>query len=280
VIPLNYQPAKDANMSVLSIEQFLSVIKKYKNRKITQENAIKELDEIHKSIIKKNNKSIVSIMEKNKFYEDIRYTQDELIIVYDKSMNSTSDFERIEYEKRLKSKIGDAIVERTSMIQPDEYEMVTEKYYEELKDTIYQERREIAKLCQENREITNCYEKFKVEIIENDIQILLTKIPPVDEHYLMQILRIEAKQAYEYMKKAIDIRLVQYTSDGLFNFQCDKGCVGLFFSTVGYTDFKRISPWIKINNEPCNVGMLQNGAKHGKTDEWDSISKIIFGDVK
>jgi hypothetical protein len=266
------------------MEQFLPVIEKCRDGKQSQKDALKELEQLYKSAISKNKQKITGILNVHRYYDDIKYTKDELINVYDNSINSTSEFERNEYEKRLKSKIGDIDVEKTSMIQPPEYENITEydmKYtFEQLKDNIYQERNEVAKLCQENRELAKCYEKYKIEIIECDAQLVKTKIPPVDEHFLMQTLRIEAKQAYNYLKKAIDIRLVQYTTDGLFNFQCDRGCVGLFFLTAGYTDFKRISPWIQINNEPCDVATLRNGAKHGKTAEWENISKIIFGEVK
>jgi hypothetical protein len=96
----------------------------------------------------------------------------------------------------------------------------------------------------------------------------------------MQILKHEAKPTYEYLKKAIDIKLVEYTATGYFNFLCDRGCVGYFFGTAGYNDFKRISPFFLINGETCDVETLRNGAKHGNTKEWKVISKAIFGDIK
>jgi hypothetical protein len=256
------------------------VVKDYQDGKLPQSEALNKLEKEYASAISENKTKMVNILEKHGYYEDIRYTKDELITVYDKSINSPSELERKEYEKRLEGKIKDILVERTARLEPDECEMITERDYERFKDFIFQDRSEIAELCQENREIAECYKKYRVEIIKKDIQIPKTKIPSVDDHYLMQILKAEAKQAYKYMKRAIEIKLVQYTADGFFNFSCDRGCVGLFFSTAKYTDYKRISPFILINKEPCDVETLRNGAKHGETEQWGSLSKILFGEIK
>jgi hypothetical protein len=157
------------------MEQFLPVIKKCRDGEQSPKDALKELEQLYKSAISKNKQKITGILNEHRYYDDIKYTKDELINVYDKSINSTSEFERNEYEKRLKSKIGDIIVEKTSMIQPHEYENVTEHDYEQLKDIIYHERNEVAELCQENRRIKEYYEKIITEVVNissND------KMPP------------------------------------------------------------------------------------------------------
>ena len=263
-------------MSVSSImEQFQLVVKVCEDRKLIQKEALSSLQRKYEAAITENEQKIKTIMEKHRFYEDIHYTMDDLIGIYDKSINSIAELERKEYEERLERKIGDILSEKIINIQ--HYEMITEKDFEQCRDLIYKDRGEVAQLCQENRKIKEYYETYAIKI-----KNIYTKqpqqenIPKMEEHYLMQILKHEAKPAYEYLKKAIKIQLVQYTAMGYFNFLCDKGCVGYFFLKAGYTDFKRISPYILINEEPCDVEILRNGSKHGKTDEWYAINKAIF----
>ena len=141
---------------------------------------------------------------------------------------------------------------------------------------IWQEVHHIQSLCRENREITEYYEKYVLEI-KSIFDTQPPKIPALEDHYLMQILKHEARPTYEYLKKAINIKLVEYTATGCFDFLCDRGCVGYFFGTAGYSDFKRISPYILANGEPCDVETLRNGSKHGNTKEWNAISNAIFG---
>jgi hypothetical protein len=261
--------------------QFRSAEKLYKDNKLSEKETLNKLEKITKSATTANDQIMISILEKQKYYEDIRYTKDEMVSLYDKSINSPTELERKEYDERLQVKIKEISFEKLSMIQPDEYETITDRDFELIRDSIYQERAEIAKLCQENREITEYSEKYRLEIINiSNTQTQKVKIPAMEEHYFMQILKYESKPTYEYMKKAIKIKLVQYTDNGYFNFLCDRGCVGLFFSTAGYTDFKRIFPFILINEEPCDDETLRNGSKHGDTVEWNAISKAIFGDIK
>jgi hypothetical protein len=216
-------------MSTSFVSQFLAVVKLCKDNKLSENEALDKLEKLFKSATIVNNQQITDILEKHKYYEDIRYTKDELLSMYDKSINSPAESERLEYDERLKEKIKEISFERQSMIQPDEYETITERDFELLRDSIFQERTSIAKLCQENRDIAEYYEKYRLEIINIfDTQPQKAKIPAMEDHYFMQILKHEAIQTHKYMMKAIEIKLAQYTGAGYFNFLCDRGCVGYF----------------------------------------------------
>ena len=151
-------------MSTLLMEQLLSVIKEYREEKLSQEEALKSLEEKCKSATNENRQKMETIVDKYKYYLDIRYSKDDFIHLYDKSVNAISELERNEYEGRLSRKIGGILVERMSSVPPDEYETITEKDDEEIKDRIFQDRSEIALLCQENRKITEDYLSCKAEV--------------------------------------------------------------------------------------------------------------------
>jgi uncharacterized FlaG/YvyC family protein len=284
---LEYQAIKGMEVSTETVKQFLLVASEHKEGKLSQEEALNKLERVYSSAIKKNTQKMMKLLDKNKLYEYVRYTADELIDIYDKEQTTI-------IEEIIESYIFDlehkAHARRNKFIfsgepVPDEYRYGQPAFSEsdrnQARFVVCRERDEIAELCQENREIAEYYKKYKLEIINIfDTQTQKVKIPAIEDHYLMQILKHEAIQTYKYMKKAIEIKLVQYTDAGYFNFLCDRGCVGYFFSTAGYTDFKRIFPYILISGEPCDYETLRNGAKHGKTDEWDSLSIAVFGEAK
>ena len=147
------------------MEIFLSVVSEYKNGSLSQEKALGEIEKIFDSAVKVNDQKITNITEKYKYYEDIQYTKDELIIMYDKSINCPAESERKEYDERLKEKIKDISFERMTMVQFDESESITNRDFELLRDSIYQERTEVAELCQENRKNKKYYDMAVEEIV-------------------------------------------------------------------------------------------------------------------
>jgi len=266
-------------MRILPIEQYLSVVRECKNGKTSQKKAQEELGKIHDVAINKNRETMMEIMGKSRFFEDIRYSKEELINVYDKSMNSTSELERNEYEQRFKVKIEDIIFEATSRLQPDDYKEITGRDFELFRDSIYQERNEIARLCQENRKTTEDYLKCRVEI--GSLENLTSKQSEqqgnsdYEKNIFIQILKKDSPKTYKAMKKAIESELVEYT-DKYFNFRCSKGSVGLFFGKTECKDRKLICQYVLINNDPCELVTLGNWKKNTKPEDWERIEKVIF----
>jgi len=204
---------------------------------------------------------------------------DEYIKVCEKSINSPTITEKEIYAKILEGLIRkvQAFAEKTDNL----------KYLQSYDDTakcVYRQTEKIWKLSRKNEESKKAYEKYRAEIegvhtVNKNQQIGDLSQSNYQNNFFMQILKNDAKQAFECMKKAIQNGLVEYKNN-YFNFKCDKGCVGLFFSEAGYTDYKRASQHILINDEQCNAQTLSNGVKQGKTKGWDNISKIIFGEIK
>jgi len=94
-------------------------------------------------------------------------------------------------------------------------------------------------------------------------------------HTFMKILKDESPPTYDAMRKAIAIRLVVY-ENGIFNFKCAKGCVGLFFHTAGFTRHKMISNYIMICGEKPGKSTLKNGVKNAAPFEWENLEQQLF----
>jgi len=99
---------------------------------------------------------------------------------------------------------------------------------------------------------------------------------PWKKHYLAQSWKENNITLYHVMERAYDAKIFRYDDDGFFNFNCDKGCVGLIFSEAGYTDYKSIFPHIKINGEPPATSTLGNAIKNSPPNSWEGIRKILF----
>jgi hypothetical protein len=96
------------------------------------------------------------------------------------------------------------------------------------------------------------------------------------DHYMAQLWKNDYKSLFEAMDKAIKAGIVEYTNNGIFNFRCDAGCVGLFFKEAGYTENKQISRFVLINGTPPAKTTLENAEKNTPPREWENIKKIIF----
>ena len=68
-------------MSTETVNQFLSIVKEYRDEKLSKEEALNHLEKEFSSAQKKNRNKIMKVLDKNKFYEYVRYTADELISI-------------------------------------------------------------------------------------------------------------------------------------------------------------------------------------------------------
>ena len=114
----------------------------------------------------------------------------------------------------------------------------------------------------------------KLEQIELEKVKVNTETEEIDNHYFMQIMKNDFPLAYEAMKNGIATGIIDFKNN-LFNFRCDKGCVGIIFNEAGYTDYKQINRYILINGEIPADSTLRNNTKNTPPKEWEKL-KIIF----
>jgi hypothetical protein len=146
-------------------ETFGSIIDKYKVGNIEKEQALNEAESKYKSAVKENEQKINDILEKHRFYLFVPCSADELIKVYDKTLNGTTDFERKEHERTIQKILSVIPVEFM-----EEFEGDIDAANIAAPLVVYKERDEIAKLCQENRIITEDYEKCKAKMNDQLLQ--------------------------------------------------------------------------------------------------------------
>jgi len=258
-------------MHTFSVEKFMMVEYKYLSGNLSQMQALEELNKEYKAGLRFFKKKMTEKIKENEFYTIIPGGIKELISIHDKIMNRMSELERKENESIYRNIIKDFLEEKTSKNTNGQTTKALD--FDLVRTAIYQERDEIANLCQEKRMVDEYYKKYVAQIQGTPPK---TTAPDIEQHYFLQILKNDAKQAFEVMKNAIQKGLVEY-KDNYFNFKCDKGCVGLFFAEAGYTDYKRISQHIRINGEKCDLITLQNAKKNTPPHEWQEIKRIIFG---
>ena len=128
----------------------------------------------------------------------------------------------------------------------------------------------------QKKELEKFFNSFALYIEDNDMVVdekLLSD--NYEDHILMRLLIEVALTAYKTLKKAIALNIVVY-ENGYFNFKCARGCVGLIFSTAGFTDYKTINRYILINEKPPAKSTLINGVKNPSPNEWPNIEKQLF----
>jgi hypothetical protein len=97
----------------------------------------------------------------------------------------------------------------------------------------------------------------------------------VDNHFLMQMFKKNFPNTYIAMKNGIRAGVIEY-KDKIFNFKCDRGCVGLVFSESGCTDYKHINEHILINDKKPAKNTLKNCRTNSPPSEWKNLKKIFF----
>jgi hypothetical protein len=158
-------------MSAFSVEQFLPIVNEYKNGKLSQSEALNKLEKEYGSAISEYKKKMTNILKKNRFYQYVPCSADELISAYDKVHTTIIEDILENYLSELESK---AHAERNKFILsgqplPEEYrykwEVFTDTDRNLARITIYDEQKKIAELSQEKRKITEYYEKSMTEIM-------------------------------------------------------------------------------------------------------------------
>lgn len=251
-----------------SVEQYLLVVYACRNGELSKEQALVDINKKYKKSLKYIKQKMTDIMNEYRFYRFVSGGIDGLIKIYE-TMDHAFEAERENHLNIYTKIINDYLSE-------DELGETQKLDFDMARIEIIEERSKIAELCRDKRIITEYYEKSVADIMNIESPI---DISNYEEHYFMQTLKHDAKQAFEVMKKAIQKGLVEY-KDNYFNFKCNKGCVGLIFAETGYTDYKRISQHILINGEKCDLITLQNTKKNAPPKEWSNMSKILFGTKK
>lgn len=152
-------------MSTLLIEKLLSIVNEYKDGKLSQSETLNKLENEYTSAISENKKNITEIMEKHAYYHFIAGGRDALIKLFDNSMNYTSETERKEYDIIFKRIVGEYLVTQLGLLPDYELEKINQEELDIASVDIYNERAEIANLCQEARIIKMNYDKILTEIM-------------------------------------------------------------------------------------------------------------------
>jgi len=152
-------------MSTLLIKKLLSIVNEYKDGKLSQSETLNKLENEYTSAISENKKNITEIMEKHAYYHFIAGGRDALIKLYDNSMNYTSETERKEYDIIFKRIVGEYLVTQLGLLPDYELEKINQEELDIASVDIYNERAEIANLCQEARIIKMNYDKILTEIM-------------------------------------------------------------------------------------------------------------------
>jgi hypothetical protein len=97
----------------------------------------------------------------------------------------------------------------------------------------------------------------------------------IEKHYLIRLAEQEYPILHQAMKKAFEAKFI-VLNNNLFDFQCDRGCVGLFFSEGGYTEYKALGRYILIKGEKPEETTLRNGTKNTPPKSWERIKKLFF----
>jgi hydroxymethylpyrimidine pyrophosphatase-like HAD family hydrolase len=126
------------------------------------------------------------------------------------------------------------------------------------------------------RQIIQEIESREGQAPENPANKNNPEIQEWENHHLAQMWKNENKILFAAMQKAINIRLVIFTGCH-FDFNCDKGCVGLFFKEAGYTEYKHLNSIVLIKGEKPKNTTLQNATSNAPPVQWEKIKNQIFG---
>ncbi len=151
-------------MFTYSVEEFMLVEYQYRAGKLSQEEAIKELNKKWKSGLRFFRRKMKKIMEKHEFYRFLPGGINELIDIHDKIINSVSESERKKIEGIYQNIINAYLKEiRTKSAGK---QTIGALDIDRAKAAIYMERDEIANLCQEERIISTYYKDYVAKIVK------------------------------------------------------------------------------------------------------------------
>ena len=146
-------------MLTYSVEQYVIVVNDCRSGKLSQKQALVDLNKKYKSTHKYIKKEMTKIMEKHRFYRFVSGGIDELINIYDKTMDQAFEADRKNYSNILARIINDFLSE-------EESEKTQKLDINSAKIAINEEISQIAGLCREERNITEYYEKAVADIAD------------------------------------------------------------------------------------------------------------------
>lgn len=140
-----------------SVEQYVIVVYDCRSGKLSQEQALKDINKKYKATQKYIKREITGIMNKHRFYRFVSGGIDELIDIYDKTMDRAFETDRENYlniyEKIIKEYLLQDELEGMQKLDPDM-----------AKVAINDERSKVAELCRVEKMITEHYEKAVADI--------------------------------------------------------------------------------------------------------------------
>ena len=140
-----------------SVEQYVMIVYDCRSGKLSQEQALKDINKKYKSTQKYIRREIINIMNKHRFYRFVSGGIDELISIYDKSMDRSFEKDRKNYlniyEKIIKEYL---LADELAGTQKLDADMA--------KVAINDERSKVAELCRIEKTITEHYEKAVADI--------------------------------------------------------------------------------------------------------------------
>jgi hypothetical protein len=242
---------------------FSQIVNGYTKGEVSKEKALAKLMKKHESTLIDIKKELHEHFEQFAFHKYIKCDIDEYIEICNKIENSPSVQEREDYEELIRIIIDGAKADCDyyGYGQQGDSAIIAIR-------TVRNEVDKIRALCRENKEKTELYEKYKVEIEDRQallrIQTESSKEEDYEKNSFIQILKHTSPPTYEAMRKAIGIELVEYNNK-YFNFRCSRGSVGLFFGKSGIKQqYMRnmICQFVLINNDPCELITLRNWKKN------------------
>jgi hypothetical protein len=135
-----------------SVEQYVTIVYDCRNGKLSQEQALKDINKKYKSTQKYIKREIINIMNKHRFYRFVSGGIDELISIYDKSMDRSFEKDRKNYLNIYEKIINEYLL-------ADELEGTQKLDADMAKVAINDERSKVEKLCRIEKSITEYYEK-------------------------------------------------------------------------------------------------------------------------
>ncbi|GBR76092.1 hypothetical protein NO2_0700 [Candidatus Termititenax persephonae] len=118
-------------------------------------------------------------------------------------------------------------------------------------------------------------EKFDGRLAAIEKQLLQ---PKPEDMYFMQMLKSDAPCTHTKLCKCLEIGLVNFDQvDKKFDFYMDIINCAKFFKETGYTTYKQIARFIKIDGKKTKPALLKDYAKDKKpaTKEWLKIKSKI-----
>jgi hypothetical protein len=144
-------------MFTYSVEQYVMVVYNCKSGELSKEQALADINKKYKSTQKYIKRKMTDIMKKHRFYRFVSGGIDELINIYDKAMDEAFEADRETYIN-ICTKIVNKYLseEKSGKSQKTDFDLA--------RIAINEERSKVAKLCREERMITEEYEKAVIDI--------------------------------------------------------------------------------------------------------------------